>query len=117
MAILNRDMLKEIKDDLFERQFELVEIKPGIQVRIAQLSAEAGFAIVSMGDKDTPEKRNQEGILRWIAASCVDEDGKEVFKLDELKQMPFELVQKLAQAVNRINAISSPEAVEDARKN
>lgn len=118
MAILNKAMLDELQNEILGQKVELVEVKPGLCVKVVQLSAEAGFGLVNMAEKEkTPERRNFMGTLRWIAASCVDDEGNEVFTLDYLKKMPFEFVQKLAQAVNKVNGIASSVAIEEAEKN
>lgn len=117
MAILNRDMFLQIQDELAGPKFELVEIAAGVEVQVVQLTAEAGFGLFNLAESDSPDERNKLGTLRWIAACCRGEDNVQVFSVDDLKRLPFDIVQRLAQAVNRVNGIANPESIEDAEKN
>lgn len=117
MAILNRDMFLEIKEELAGQKIELVEITPGVEVQVVQLTAEAGFGLYNLSEKDPQDSRNELGTLRWVAACCRGEDGVQVFTVEDLKKMPMQIVQELAAAVNRVNNIANPEAIEDAEKN
>lgn len=117
MAILNRDMFLQIQEELAGQKSELVEIAPGIEVQVVQLTAEAGFGLFNLADSDPADKRNEMGTFRWVAACCRGEDGVQVFSVDDLRQMPLEIVQKLAQAVNRVNGLANPDSIEEAEKN
>lgn len=117
MAILNRDMFEAIRQDLVDQNSELVEIMPNVQVRVAQLTARAGFELVNMSEGETEEDKNRLSSYRWIAACCVDDDGKPVFTIEDVEGLPFELVQRLAKAVNKVNGIASSAGEEEAEKN
>lgn len=117
MAILNRDMFLRIQDELSGKKVEIVEIAPDIQVQVVQLTAEAALELFTMSENDSPEMRNQLGTLRWVAACCRGEDGRQVFDIDDLRKMPLGIVQKLAAAVNKVNGLADPEAVAESEKN
>lgn len=122
--VLNRDVFLQIKDELYGQRDKYVEIVPGLKARIVQLTADAGFGLVALAQKDGADKDDKPSgkelglnSYRWICACVLDVDGNSVFQMDDLKDLPFELVQRLARAVNEVNGLSAPDSVEEAEKN
>lgn len=122
MAILNRDVFLQIKEELAGRNEEFIEILPDVQARIVQLTSDAGFALVAKAQKDAEEELGEAQAIslnsyRWICACVVDENGNPVFQMGDLATLPFELVQRLAAAVNKVNGLMTPQGTEEAEKN
>ena len=116
--ILNRDMFLQIKEELSGKKEEFVEIVPGIDARVVQLTADAAFALLAMGQADDDKKDDiSQNTYRWIAACVRDNDGNPVFEVDDLKTLPFRVVQELMRVVNRINGMAGAEGAEEAEKN
>lgn len=92
-----------------------MDVLPGVQARVVQLTADAGFALTSMADRE--EVSAKDATCRWIAACVVDEVGEPVFSISEVGKLPFALVQKLAKAVNEANGLSTALETDDAEKN
>lgn len=120
--ILNREIFLQIREELSGKQEKFVDIAPGIQARVVQLTSDAGFALIAMTqdeDKDSDGGKNL-GInsYRWICACVVDDAGNPVFEMDDFKTLPFELVQRLARVVNEVNGLApTGDGMEDAEKN
>lgn len=119
MAILSRDMFLEIREELEGKKAELVEIAPGIEVRVVQITADAGYALSNMLEREASNdgRINTEDTFRWVAACCRGEDGEQVFTPEDLGKLPMRTVQDLVAAVNRVNDLANPVAIEDAEKN
>lgn len=116
MTILSRDVFQQIKEELSGSHSELVEIQPGLFVKVVQLTADAGFALLSLNEKDDDGDKNKLATYRWICASCVDDQNNTVFIPEDFKYIPFDMVQKLTKAVNKVNNIGI-DASEEAEKN
>lgn len=116
MAILSRDVFQQIKEELVGCNSELVEVQGGLYVKVVQLTADAGFALLALNDKDDDADKNRLATYRWICASCVDEQNNPIFKPEDFKYIPFDMVQKLTKAVNKVNHIGI-DATEEAEKN
>lgn len=121
MAVLTRETFLDLKESLFGRQAEYVEIMPGYSVKIVQLTAEGAFAVMDDGAEDAGEisekEKNRRSSYRWAAACCVDEDGNQIFTVEDLEGLPYKMLIPLVQAVNRVNGLSNPEVIEQAEKN
>lgn len=123
MSVLNREMFLQIREELSGQNEEFVEVMPGVKARIVQLTSDAGFALVALAQKDAENDKDDEAktlglnSYRWICACVVDEQGNPVFQMDDFATLPFELVQRLARAVNKVNGLAAPEGIEEAEKN
>lgn len=118
MAILDREMFLKIQNEMLGPKSELVEIVPGYEVKVVQLTAEEGLGLYSIADGDSEEERNQNGSFRWIAACCQSEDGAQVFTFEDVQKLPVRVVSKLIGAVNRVNDLAEGDsAIEEAEKN
>lgn len=110
-----------MKESLFGQQTDYVEISPGYQVKVVQLTAEGAFAVMEDGQDSNEEITEQEKFrrssYRWAAACCVDEEGNQIFTIEDLEHLPYQILTKLVQAVNRVNGLSNPTEVEQAEKN
>lgn len=119
-VVLSRDMFLEIREELSGIKDDYVEVIPGIKARVVQLTADAGFALVAMGQNDDDKKGAdsfKESSFRWICACILDNNNNPVFTMEDLKSLPFELIQRLTRAVYKVNGLSSPQGVEEAEKN
>lgn len=126
-AVLNRDIFLQIKGELVGKHDKYVEVMPGVKARVVQLTADAGFALISLAQKDLANEeqaggeKKESGLgknsYRWICASVLDMDGLPVFTMEDFKDLPFELVQRLTRVVNEVNGLSAPDAAENAEKN
>lgn len=119
MAILTREAFLDLKDSLLGEHTTYVEVAPDLEVKVVQLTAEGAFAVMDNGGDDdlTEKQRFRRSSYRWAAACCVDEDGNQVFTVEDLEKLPYQLLMKLVQAVNRVNGLSNPEAIDEAEKN
>lgn len=117
-VILTRDMFFEIKEELSGKKDEYVEIMQGVKARVVQLTADAAFALLAM-NKDDPDGKDEisANTYRWIAACVRDEENRPVFDVDDLKTLPFDIVQKLMRAINQLNGMAQGDGVEEAEKN
>lgn len=116
--VLNRDMFLQIKEELSGKKEEFVEIVPGIEARVVQLTADAAFALLAMNqDEDDKKVDISQNTYRWIAACVRDNFGNPVFEADDLKTLPFKVVQELMRVVNRINGMAGGDGTEEAEKN
>lgn len=118
---LTRDMFLEIREELSGKKDDYVEIMPGIKARVVQLTADAAFALLAMnqGEEDKEDKKDDisANTYRWIAACVRDNENAPVFEVEDLKTMPFEVVQKLMRAINQINGLAGSGGSEEAEKN
>lgn len=122
--VLNREMFMQIRDEISGQQESFVEIMPDVKARVVQLTAEAGYALIAMvqnekgaDGQDLDIKDAGETTYKWVCACVVDEQGNQIFQPEDLKALPFELVQRLARVVNRVNGLSDFEGVKEAEKN
>lgn len=117
---LTRDVFLQMREELSGKKDEYVDIAPGVQARVAQLTSDAGFALISMAtDENADEKtRLRDNNYRWICACVLDENDNPVFTIEDLKTLPFEFTQRLARVVNRVNGLSDTgDSVDAAEKN
>lgn len=118
MAILDRDLFLKVQNEALAPKSELVEIAPGYEVKVVQLTAEEGLDLYSTNGEEDQDKQGKTSTLKWVAACCKGENGSPIFTIEDVQNLPAQIVFKLAAAVNRVNELASGDnAIEEAEKN
>ena len=79
------------------------ELGEGVEVRIQRLDARSFIELMRQTKTETDN-----AFAYWIAASCINEDGSQMFTTErakELGQVEFQLINRLASEAMKMNGV------------